>query len=275
MGAIAMLTRVTAAELMKLRGKSVAWVTLALLFVGPIAAELFLASAAPADAVFPHVVLFAGEVLLVVVLMTLVVSVMTLGNDHELGTVRAILSRGVGRSQFVVSKVLACIVAALAGGFAYVSASLLSSAAAHSVLTDVPLLEAAGRGLVWRGLAAVGVLGLAGFVFAAVVVMGLVVGKHSWVGMLAGLGAFTVDFAVGDLGAAGAQAHRYTVTHHALSLLTRCFEADTIGTRTSGQLWETTRADPLVALAVLMVYGCGLTLVTILVFRRQDLTRKT
>jgi ABC-type transport system involved in multi-copper enzyme maturation permease subunit len=189
--------------------------------------------------------------------------------------VRAILSRGVDRYQFVLSKVVASVVVALGGGFAYIFGSLLAAVVAHGALSEVPLVEAAGRGLVWRGLGAVAVAGLTGFVFAAIVVAALVVGKQSWVAMLAGLGAFAVDFAVGDLSAAGAHAPRYTVTHHSLSLLTRCFEADTIGTRTSGVLWETSRADPLVALAVLLLYGSAFTLVAIIIFRRQDLTRKT
>ena len=269
------LLRLTGVELFKLRGKSVTWVTLALLFIAPISVELFLAAAAPGDAVFPRVVLFAGEVLLIVVLVTIVVSVMALGNDHELGTVPVILSLGVDRYQFVLSKVLATVVAALACGFAYVSGSLLATVVAHVALSDVPLVEAAGAGLVWRALGAVGVIGLTGFVFAAVVMVGLVVGRSSWVGMLAGLGAFIVDFSVGGLSTAGTDATRYTVTHHALSLLVRFFQADTFGTRASGALWETTVAEPWRALAVLLLYGCGLTQLAILIFRRQDLMAKS
>lgn len=276
MDALKTLLRLTGVEILKFQSKPVAWVALILLFIFPIGGEVLLAWVSQRDAVFPRVTtfLFAGEVLLLVALTTIVVSVMTLGNDYELGTVRVILSRGVDRYQFILSKVLATVVAAFADGFAYISGTLLATVVTHVALSDVPLVEAAGADLVWRALGGVGVIGLTGFVSSGVVMLGLVVGRNSWMGMLAGLGSFMVDFYYGGLSMADTDAYRYTVTYHALSLLKRWFESDP-HLSLSGALMEHGLAEPGRALALLLLYGCGFTLAAILIFRRQDLTVKT
>jgi ABC-type transport system involved in multi-copper enzyme maturation permease subunit len=271
MDAAKRLLRLTEVELLKFRRKFVTWGTWILLFVFPMGIELFLALWVSRDeAVYPRVThtLFAGEVMLVVALTTIVISVMALGNDYELGTVRVILSQGVDRYQYVLSKVLATVVAAFANGLAYVSGALLATVVTHLVLSDVPLAAAAGPGLVWRALGSVGVTGLIGFCFAGVVILALVVGRSSWVGMLGGLGIFMIDFYVGGLRVADGEAYRCTVTYHFISLLDRCFESD-LGLRA-----HVGPADPGRSLAVLALYGGGLTLAAILVFHRQDLMAK-
>jgi ABC-type transport system involved in multi-copper enzyme maturation permease subunit len=262
-------------ELLKIRSKPVTWMTLALLFAGPIGFELFLASTSPSDAVFPDPTVLASDILLIVVLMVIVVAVMALGNDYELGTVRAFLSRGVARYQFIVSKVLATALLALAGGLAYVAGALAATSIAHVRLSGVPLAEAAGEGLVWRALGAVGVIGLTGFVFAGVVMLALVVGRTSWMGMLAGLGVFMADFYFGTLSAVDSGTYRYAVTYHALSLLARCLNSESAGMRVPGTLAGYSLAQPGRALTVILLYGCGLTLLAILVFRQQDLVAKS
>jgi hypothetical protein len=93
------LLRLTRVELLKFRSKSVAWLAVTLLFIFPIGAEVWLTSISRRDAVFPRVayLLLGGEVMLTVALTAIMVSVMTLGNDFELGIVRFIVSRGVKR----------------------------------------------------------------------------------------------------------------------------------------------------------------------------------
>lgn len=270
------LLRLTGVEVLKFRLKRVTWVTWIVLFVFPALIELFLAlRVSHEQAVFPQVMrlLYAGEVLLVVAVTTVVVSVMALGNDWELGIVRTILLGGVERHQFVVSKVLATVAAALANGCAYMAGTLLATIAAHLVLSDVPLREAAGVGLGWRALEAVGVVGLVGFCYAGVVVLALVVGRSAWVGMLAGLGVFLVDFFLGGLGVFRTDLYRYTVSYHTLSLLARHVDSGT-GLEAAEALGAYDLSDPGRALTVLLLYGCGLTAAAVLIFRRQDLMVK-
>ena len=276
MDALKTLLRLTKVELFKFRSKSVAWMTLVTLFIFPIGAEVLLVSTSQRDAVFPRVAYFLlnDEVLLIVALTTIVVSVMTLGNDYELGTVRVILSRGVARYQFILSKVLATVLAAFVNGSAYISGALLATVVAHAALSDVPLAEAAGANLVWRALGGVGVVCLTGFAFTGVVMLGLVVGRSSWTGMLAGVGSFMVDFYYGSLSTADTDVHRYTVIYHARSLLERWFASDPT-LSLAGALKVHGLAEPGRALAILLLYGCGLTLAAILILRRQDLMAKS
>jgi ABC-type transport system involved in multi-copper enzyme maturation permease subunit len=276
MCALKTLLRLIGVELLKFRSKRVAWVAFTLLLFSPIGAEVLLTSISRRDAVFPGVAhfLLSGEVMLVVALTAITVSVMTLGNDYELGIVRFMLSRGVRRYQFILSKVLATAVAAFAYGFAYVSGAVVATTIAHAALSDVPLVEAAGANLGWRALGGVGVIGLTGFVFAGVVMLGLVVGRNSWMGMLVGLGSFMVDFYYGSLSVADTGVYRYTTIYYARSLLERWFESDP-GLSMSYTLAAHGLAEPVQALAVLLLYGCGFTLVAILIFRRQDLTAKS
>jgi ABC-type transport system involved in multi-copper enzyme maturation permease subunit len=264
--------RLTGVELLKLRSKSISSVTLLILLAGPVAGELSLVAVAQDDALFPRAVLLAGELLLIIALMSVLVSVMALGDDYELRTVCVFVSRGIERYQFILSKVLATVVAAFAYGLAYVSSALLATTVAHIALSDVPLALAAGNDLLLRALGAVGVIGLTSFVFNSVVMLALVLGRSSWVGMLAGLGTFMADFYVGVLNISDTPAQRYAVTHHARSLLERCFECATTGMRMSGTLAAHGPVEPGRALVVLLLYGCGFTLAAMLIFRRQDLT---
>jgi ABC-type transport system involved in multi-copper enzyme maturation permease subunit len=142
------------------------------------------------------------------------------------------------------------------------------------VLSDVPLAEAAGAHLGWRALGGVGAIGLTGFVFAGVVMLGLVVGRSSWMGMLVGLGSFIVDFYFGSLSTADTGVYRYTTIYHARSLLERWFESDP-GLSVSYTLVAHGLAQPAQALAVLFLYGCGFALAAILIFRRQDLMARS
>jgi ABC-type transport system involved in multi-copper enzyme maturation permease subunit len=271
------LLRLTGVEVLKFRGKSVTWMTWILLFIFPIGIEVcLLAWVSQEAAVFPGVarLLFAGTVLLLVALTTTVVSVMALGDDYDLGTVRVFLSQGVERYQFVLSKVLATVVIAFANGVAYISGALLAAIVAHVAVTDVPLTEAAGAHLAWRALGAVGVIALVGFVSIGVVMLALVVGRNAWVGMLVGLGAFLGDFALGGFNIVRADVYRYTVTYHVLSLAERLFEAHT-GLDMSDAAAAHSLVEPGKALAVLLFYGCAFTLAAILIFRRQDLMVKS
>jgi len=268
------LLRLTGVEIFKFRLKPVTWVTWLLLFLFPALIEVFLAvRVSHEQAVFPQVIrlLYAGEVLLVVAVTTVVVSVMALGNDYELGIVRTILVGGVERHQFVVSKVLATVVAALANGCAYMVGTLLATTVTHLLLSDVSLREAVGMSLVWRALESVGVVGLVGFCFAGVVIVALVVGRSAWVGMLAGLGAFLADFAVGGLNVFPTGLYRYTVSYHTLSLLAWHVAS---GTGLAASLGGYELSTPGRALVALLAYGCALTLAAVLVFRRQDLMLK-
>ena len=271
------LARLTRVEMLKFWRKPAARLVLVLMFLGPVVGEILLVLVDPEEtAVFPKVttLLFASEILLFVSLATVVVAVMALGNDYELGTVRAILTRGVDRYQFVLSKIIATVGAALANGFTYVTGGLLATTIAHSAISSVPLLEASGHDLLWRAAGVVLVIGLTGFVSAGVVMLALVLGRSSWVGMLAGLGSFLGDFYVGGwgLGMGDTEAYRYTVTYHARSLLERSFASDSaMRLSTAGWLSGDGLAEPGQAVAVLFFYGCVFTTMAIFLFRRQDL----
>jgi len=280
MDALNTLARLTGVEMLKFWRKPAARLVLVLMLLGPAGGEALLALVDQEGfAVFPKVttLLFAGEILLFISLMMVVVAVMALGNDYELGTVRTIISRGVDRYQFLLSKIIATVSAALVNGFAYMASGLAATSLVHSAYSSVPLLDAAGHDLLWRALGAVLVIGLTGFVSTGVVMLALVLGRNSWVGMLAGLGSFLGDFYVGGLGLAMADtdAHRYTVTYHALSLLKRCFVSDPhMQISSATWLFPDELAEPGRAVAVLFLYGCAFTLAAVLLFRRQDLTVK-
>jgi ABC-type transport system involved in multi-copper enzyme maturation permease subunit len=267
--------RLTGVEMHKFWGKPVARTVLGLMLIGPAAGEGFLLLADKESAVFPKVttLMFIGEVLLLFTLTTVVVAVLALGNDYELGTVRAILSRGVPRHQFLLAKVAATVIAALANGLAYMTSGVLAASLAHLAYSDVPLAEAAGANLVWRALGVVMVLGLTGFVAAGVVMLALVLGRSAWIGMLAGLGGFLGDFIVGGLRFVQTTAYRYTVSYHALSLLERCFPTDP-GLRMSVTGSASDWTSPGRAIAVLLLYGCAITLAAIFLFRHQDVMEK-
>jgi ABC-type transport system involved in multi-copper enzyme maturation permease subunit len=265
--------RLTGVEMRKFWAKPVARAVLGLMLIGPAAGEGFLLLTDKGSALFPKVttLMFIGEVLLLFTLSTVVVAVLALGNDYELGTVRVLLSRGVPRHQFLLAKIAATVIAALANGLAYMASGVLAASLAHLAYSDVPLAEAAGADLVWRALGVVMVLGLTGFIAAGVVMLALVLGRSAWIGMLAGLGAFLGDFFVGGLRFVQTEAYRYTVSYHALSLLERCFPSEIRMRMSTG--WNTSDlASPTRAIAVLLLYGCAITLAAILLFRRQDLT---
>jgi ABC-type transport system involved in multi-copper enzyme maturation permease subunit len=280
MNALKTLLRLTNVELFKFRSKSAAWLALLLLFITPIGIEVLVMSISRRDSIYPRVadLLFAGEVLLIVAMTNIVVSVVTLSNDYELGTIRGILSRGVDRFQFILSKMIATCAASLANGVAYISGALLASSIVHLRLSDIPFFEAAGSDILWRTLGAIGVVGLIGFVLAGIVMLAMVLGRNSWIGMLAGMGYFAGDFFVGGLGPADIlgirSAYRYAITYHALGILEKLFPSDPA--LSLPRSWsEEGFADPGRAVAFLLLYGCALTLVSILLFARQDLTAKT
>jgi ABC-type transport system involved in multi-copper enzyme maturation permease subunit len=275
MDALSSFLRLTGVEMLKFWGKPVARAVLGLMLIGPAAGEGFLLLTDAESAVFPKVttLMFIGEVLLLFTLSTVVVAVLALGNDYELGTVRALLSRGVPRHQFLLAKIAATVIAALANGLAYMTSGVLAASLAHLAYSDMPLAEAAGANLVWRALGVVMVLGLTGFVAAGVVMLALVLGRSAWIGMLAGLGGFLGDFFVGGLRLVQTTAYRYTMSYHALSLLERYFPSDpTLRMSVTGSASDWT--SPGRAIAILLLYGCALTLAAILLFRRQDLTAK-
>lgn len=270
------LVRLTGVELLKYRSKRVAWLALGLLFATPILAELLLAGISRHDAVLPNAthLLFSGDMLLFIAVTVIVVSLMTLGGDYELGTVRTILSRGAERYQFILAKVLATGVAELANGLAYVMSALLSSVVTHCLLSDVPLADAAGEGLVWRALGCGCVIGLTGFAFSGVVMLALVLGRSAWPGMLAGLGGFIGDYYLGGVGpfrVLGVQrVYRYTVSYHALGLVEQFFPSNP-ATSMPRAWWGEGAADPARAVVVLLLYGSLFILAAVLIFRRQDL----
>jgi len=183
------LLRFTGVELLKVRGKSITWVVMGFLFFIPILAELYMAWISPRDATFPRVTffLFSGDMVLFVALISVVVSVMALGNDYELGVVGNILSRGVARYQFIFSKLLAAVMVTALNGICYMGGALSSSSIVHQRLSEAPLSMSAGPNFLLRAIGVVAVITMVGFVSASVVMLALVVGRSSWVGMLAGL----------------------------------------------------------------------------------------
>ncbi|UCF59652.1 MAG: ABC transporter permease [Anaerolineaceae bacterium] len=280
MDALGTLSRLTRIEILKFWRKSTARVVLLFLFVGPILGEAALASFSIRDATFPQITqfMFSSDMLMLIALMMVVVSVMALGNDYELGTVTVVLSRGVDRYQFILSKIIATVSAALTNGFVFMISAFVSTYVVHVTYSDVPFVEAAGGDIVWRLIGAIGVIGLVNFVLSGVVMLALVLGRNSWVGMLAGLGYFFGDFIVGVLGSGEVlgvnDAYRYTVVYHAISINELFFPSDPAVSLPRAWI-EDGLATPLSAVIVLILYGAILAVLSILLFHRQDLTTKT
>lgn len=279
MDAVKTLARLTRVEALKFWQKSTARVVLALLFLGPIAGELILWQISEPDAVFPNVthLLFAPDTVIFVALATVVVSVLALGNDYELGTVRVILSRGATRSQFVLSKIATTVGAALVYGLTYMAGALLATVVVHITQSDVPLVDAAGGDILWRAVGTAIVIGLVGFVSSGIVMLALVLGRSAWVGMLAGLGYFLADFLIGGLGLVDTgglgDVYRYSMTYYAFSILQRTFPQDpNLGLPRAWAQEGLTGAGE--AAFALLLYGVVLTLAAILIFRRQDVVEK-
>ena len=250
------------------------------MFIGPILGEAALASFSIRDATFPQITqfMFSSFMLMMIALMTVVISVMALGNDYELGTVSVVLSRGVERYQFILSKIIATVSAAFTNGLVFMIAGFASTYVVHITYSTVPFVEAAGGDMFWRLLGATCVIALVNFVLSGVVMFALVLGRSSWVGMLAGLGYFFGDFIVGGLGSGSVlginDAYRYTVVYHAISINERFFPSDQAVSLP--RTWiEDGIATPLSAVIVLLLYGAILAVISILLFRRQDLTTKT
>ena len=81
----------------------------------------------------------------------------------------------------------------------------------------------------------------------------------------------TVVVSVMALNVFATDLYRYTVSFHALSLLARYVAS---GTGLAASLGGYDLSTPGRALVVLLIYGCGLTLAAVLVFRQQDLMLK-
>ncbi len=279
MDALSTLARLTRVEAMKYWRRPVARLVLVIMFFGPIVGEAILAGFSIRDATFPQITqfLFSPDMLMMIALMTVVVSVMALGNDYDLGTVRIILNRGVDRYQFILAKILATVGAAFAYGLVFMMAALASTYVVHVAASDVPFYEAAGKDILWRLMGATGVIGLANFVLSGIVMLALVLSRSSWVGMLAGLGYCFGDFAVAGIGSGSLlgvdDAYRYTVAYHAISITERIFPSDP--NVSLPRAWAANGfADPTSAMIVLFLYGAVLTAVSVLLFRRQDLMGK-
>ena len=275
-----MLARLTQIEALKFWRKPIAFVVIMLMLVGPMIGVTILARLSPGDAVYPRIpqFLFTADMLIFIALATVVLSIMALGNDYELGTLRGILSRGVSRSEFIVSKIIATVLAALVYGIVFVAAGLVSSLVSHLSLSDVPFFEAAGADIFYRALGAAGVIALANFVLSGIVMLALVLGKSSWAGMLAGIGYFLIDFSIGGIGSGGVLgvrgAYRFTVTYHMISLMERLFPSDPTVSLPRAWIGQGF-ASPLSAVILLLLYGFMLTIASILLFQRQDLMAKT
>ena len=275
-----MLARLTRIEALKFWRKPIAVVVVVLMLTGPIIGVTILARLSPGDAVYPRIpqFLFTADMLIFIALATVVLSIMALGNDYELGTLRVILSRGVRRPHFIISKIIATLLAALAYGIVFVAAGLTSSFVAHLSLSNVPFFEAAGEDIFCRALGATSVIVLVNFVLSGIVMLALVLGRSSWAGMLAGIGYFLIDFSVGGIGSGrvlGVQdAFQYTVSYHMISLMDRLFPSDP--TVSLPRAWIGHGfASPTSAVIVLLFYGAVLSIISILIFQRQDLTAKS
>ena len=280
MDSLGTLGRLTWIEILKFWRKSTARAVLAFMFAGPIVGEAILASFSIRDATFPQITqfMFSSDMLMMIALMTVVISVMALGNDYELGTVNAIISRGVDRYQFIFSKIIATVSASLVNGLVFMLAAILSTYVVHITNSDVPFSEAAGIDIFWRLLGATGVIGLVNFVLSGIVMLALVIGRSSWVGMLVGLGYFFGDFIIGGVGSGGVlgveDAYRYTVVYHAISINELFFPSDPSVSLTRAWI-EDGSAMPLDAVFILLLYGVVLTVISVLIFHRQDLTVKS
>lgn len=273
-----MLYRLTQVEALKFWRKSIAWAVLVLITLAPAVVEAVIYRLSRHNAYFPNAArfLFSAEILMFIALATVVLSVMALGNDYELGTLRVFISRGIARSQFILSKSLATLGAALVYGFAYLAAGALSIYCAHALSGPAPFFQAAGGAILWRMLGAVGVIGLFNFALSGVVLLALVLGRSSWFGMLAGLGYFFVDFffiALGSGFVLGIEVYRYSLSYYTISLLEKLFPS--APGFSLPRAWAAAGfASPGSAVFFLLLYGAALILASILVFRRQDLMAK-
>jgi hypothetical protein len=229
------LARLTWIEILKFWYRPIARVVLILMIVGPILGEILLAQISPRDAIYPRVTTFWFSIL---------------------------------------SKIIATIIAALIFGFTFIGFALLSSIIAHLRISDIPLFDAAGGDLLFRALGAGSVIGLVNFVLSGIVMLALVLGRSSWIGMLGGIGSFFLDFFIGGIGSGSVfgveDAYRYTITYHAVSILEKVFPSDQ--SISLPRAWaEQGFANPSQAILVLLLYGTGITFLTIFLFRRQDL----
>ena len=280
MDALTKLSRLTRIEIYKLWCKPSARAVLIFMFAGPILGEAILASISTREATFPKVAqfMFSSDMLMMLALMTVVISVLALGNDYELGTVRAIISRGVDRHLYILSKIIASVSAAFVNGLVFIIAAFASTAVVHITYSTVLLSEAVGTDIFWRLLGATGLIGLVNFVLSGVVMLALVIGRSSWVGMLAGLGYFFSDFIVGGLGSGNVlgvkDAYRYTVAYHAISINELFFPSDP--SVSLPRAWiDAGLASPTSAVIVLLFYGAVLAGISIFLFQRQDLMEKS
>ncbi len=280
MNALTTLSRLTRIEIHKLWRKPSARAVLIFMFAGPILGEEILASISTREATFPRVTqfMFSSDMLMMVALMTVVISVLALGNDYELGTVRVILSRGVDRHLYILSKIITSVCAAFINGLVFIIAAFASTSVVHIAYSTVPFGEAVGADIFWRLLGATGVIGLVNFVLSGVVMLALVLGRSSWAGMLAGLGYFFGDFIVGGLGSGSvlgvSDAYRYTIAYHAISINELFFPSDPAVSLPRAWI-DAGLANPTSAVAVLLFYGAVLAGISIFLFQRQDLMAKS
>ena len=282
MDALKNLWRLTGIELFKIRRKSITWSALLIMGFMPVFSLMIQVQLARRDAVFPYsgYILFGSDMLLFMVMITVVVSLMALGNDYELKTVRSILSRGIDRYQFILAKMLATFAVALVNGLVYTLSALAATILVHLNLSDIPLVDAAGENLFWRAMGTVGVIILVQFATAAFAMLALVLLRQSWAGLLGGMGFFFTDYFIGAFGPTellGIQeVYRYTVTYHALGALAWLFKPDPKagmpGSFSMPHSWAAAGyAEPGEAVIFMLLFGCALTLLAILVFKRQDL----
>jgi ABC-type transport system involved in multi-copper enzyme maturation permease subunit len=273
-----MLFTLARVEWMKYWNKTVARLVLVFMLVTPLAAEALLVKLSIRDAMFPRVnqFIFSPDLMMFLGMIMIVLAVLALGSDFDLGTVRTTLSRGVPRGLFITAKVLTVICAALVTAAVYVSAGMVAVATVHLTRGGPPFFEAAGGNILWRGIASVGMVGVVTFVLAGIVMLAVVLGRSSWTGMLAGLGYFFADFIVGGIGIGGllgiADPHHYTMTYYALSVYERLFPSDP-----AISLPRAWAGEPLIAaqhaLIILFLYGVGATAAAIVAFNRQDLLK--
>jgi ABC-type transport system involved in multi-copper enzyme maturation permease subunit len=273
-----MLFTLTRVEWMKYWNKTVARVVLGFMLVTPLAAEALLVKLSIRDAMYPRVsqFIFSPDLMMFLGMIMIVLAVLALGSDFDLGTVRTTLTRGVPRARFITAKVITVIAAALVNAAVYVSAGMAAVAIVHLAKGGPPIFEAGGGDFLWRGLASVGMVGTVTFVLAGIVMLAVVLGRSSWMGMLAGLGYFFADFIVGGFGIGDllgiADPHTYTMTYYALNVYERLFPSDP--TLSLPRAWA---GEPLIeaqhALIILLLYGVGATATAIVAFNRQDLLK--
>ena len=280
MDALTKLSRLTRIEIHKLWRKPSARAVLLFMLVGPILGEAILASISTNEATFPRVTqfMFSSDMLMMIALMTVVISVLALGNDYELGTLRVIISRGVERHIYIFSKIIASVSAAFINGLVFIIAAFASTSVVHIIYSAVPFVEAAGADIFWRLLGGTVVIGLVNLVLSGAVMLALVLGRSSWAGMLAGLGYFFFDFIVGGLGSGSVlgvhDAYRYTIAYHAISVNELFFPSDP--SVSLPRAWVGTGlANPVSAIVVLLFYGAVLAGISIFLFQRQDLMAKS